>query len=160
MLYNPYRLFRPLCKSAPTEQITDLPALGTDAKSLGDDFRHYFSHTLGRDKRCRFAHYPYKALSIVLRDRLMERWKNTRFAYEETDCKRTYYLSLEFLMGRALGNAMLNLGVEDDTQRALYEFGLDLEEIAESEPDKVGDVSTLADPSVVDHLITESKKLL
>ncbi len=135
MLYNPYRLFRPLCKSTPTEEITDLPALGTDTKSLGDDFRHYFSHTLGRDKRCRFAHYPYKALSIVLRDRLMERWKNTRFAYEETDCKRTYYLSLEFLMGRALGNAMLNLGVEDDTQRALYEYGLDLEEIAESEPD-------------------------
>ena len=135
MLYNPYRLFRPLCKSAPTEEITDLPALGTDAKSLGDDFRHYFSRTLGRDKRCRFAHYPYKALSIVLRDRLMERWKNTRFAYEETDCKRTYYLSLEFLMGRALGNAMLNLGVEEDTRRALYEFGLDLEEIGESEPD-------------------------
>jgi len=135
MAYKPYSMFRPLLKSRPNEHLTQLPALGMTPKSLSSDFRHYFSHTLGRDKRCRSSHYPYKALALTLRDRLMERWKNTRYAYEEADCRHTYYLSLEFLMGRALGNMMLNLDVEQPVRQALYELGLDLEEIAESEHD-------------------------
>ncbi|HZV82072.1 MAG TPA: glycogen/starch/alpha-glucan phosphorylase, partial [Geobacteraceae bacterium] len=69
------------------------------------------------------------------RDRLMERWKNTRYAYEESDCKRGYYLSLEFLMGRTLGNAMLSLGVTDEAAEALHALGLELEDLAEAEHD-------------------------
>jgi len=106
-----------------------------DTESLKQDFREYFSHTLGRDRRCRFTHYPYKAMALTLRDRLMQRWKNTRYAYEETDCRRTYYLSLEFLMGRAMGNALLNLGIQGQAKEALYQLGLDLEEIADNEQD-------------------------
>ncbi len=70
-----------------------------------------------------------------MRDRLMERWKNTRHAHDKTNCKRTYYLSLEFLMGRALCNAMLNLGIGNAVEQGLYDLGLLLEEISATEPD-------------------------
>jgi starch phosphorylase len=122
-------------KSVPTPALTDVPALGMKAKPLAQDISRHFNHTLGRDKNCLSAHYSYSALALTVRDRLMERWKNTAYAYEETDCKRAYYLSLEFLMGRTLGNAMLNLGLEDPLHQALNTLGLELEELVDSEPD-------------------------
>jgi starch phosphorylase len=115
--------------------IANLPALGMDADSIVNDFRRYFSHTLGRDRMCLSAFHVYTSLALSLRDRLVERWKNTQYAYEEINCKRTYYLSLEFLMGRALGNAMLNLDVDKPTEEALSKLGLMLEEIADQEHD-------------------------
>ena len=120
----------------PTNRrITELPPLGMETKAIADDFRRYFAHTLGRDDHCKSSHYPYKALALALRDRLIERWKTTRRAYEESDCKRTFYLSLEFLMGRALSNTMLNLDLTQQSYKALYDLGVSLEEIRESEPD-------------------------
>ncbi len=115
--------------------IAKLPPLGMDAESIVGDFRRYFSHTMARDDASQAAYYVYTSLALSLRDRLVERWKMTQAAYEEQDCKRTYYLSLEFLMGRALGNAMLNLEVESSTADALGKLGLLLEEIAEQEHD-------------------------
>lgn len=122
-------------KSTPKETITELPALGMDSDSIGGAFRCHFSHTLGRDKYCKSVHYLYVALAYTQRDRLMERWKNTKYSRDESNCKRAYYLSLEFLMGRALGNAMLNLGIKDETAKAMYDLGIVLEEIAEREND-------------------------
>ena len=121
--------------SAPSPWLTELPALGMDTVSIAADFRRYFNHTLGRDKFYQSAYYPYEALALTLRDRLIERWKNTRYAYEKGACKRAYYLSMEFLMGRALSNAMLNLGVSDAIDRAVHYLGLNLEEIRNSEHD-------------------------
>ncbi len=106
-----------------------------DGESIVDDFRRYFSHTLYRDKLNQSAYYVYTSLSLSLRDRLVERWKSTKYAYNEQDCKRTYYLSLEFLMGRTLGNAMLNLDVEPSISGALTKLGLVLEEIIDQEHD-------------------------
>lgn len=99
------------------------------------DFKHYYSHRLGRDQNCRSPHYAYEALSLAISDRLVERWKKTYNVYRDTDCKKAYYLSMEFLMGRSLSNAMLNLGVDDTVTQALYEMGLEAEELIESEPD-------------------------
>ncbi|MES9955947.1 MAG: glycogen/starch/alpha-glucan phosphorylase [Sedimenticola sp.] len=127
--------FKPLVHSKPNEKLLAQPPLGLDAESIGKNFRHYFSHTLGRSGQCYTTHYPYKALSMTVRDRLMERWIKTQQAYDKAECKRAYYLSLEFLMGRSLGNAMLNLGITDNATQALYELGIELEEIAENEPD-------------------------
>ncbi len=127
--------FQSLSESKPNARLTDLPTLGMDTTSLASDFQRYFTYTLGRDEKCKSTHYPYKALALSLRDRLMERWKNTDQAYEQADCKYTHYLSLEFLMGRALGNTMLNLGVTDAATQGLYDLGLVLEEIAQSELD-------------------------
>ena len=124
-----------LVKSTPTPALTEKPPLGMDAGPLVEDISRHFNYTLGRDKSCKSAHYSYTALALAVRDRLMERWKNTAYAYEEGDTKRAYYLSLEFLMGRTLGNAMLNLGLENPLHKALHDLGLDLEELVESEPD-------------------------
>jgi starch phosphorylase len=127
---------KPSRKEDPCHRIlTNLPPLKMDTKAISIDFQRYFSHTLGRDDHCTSSHYPYQAMAMALRDRLIERWKLSRRTYEETDCRRTFYLSLEFLMGRALGNTMLNLGVTDPVTEALYGLGLKLEEIEESEPD-------------------------
>ena len=122
-------------RSTPTDKLTELPALGMDPDSIALDFRRYFSHTLGRGKNCKSIHYLYTALAYTQRDRLMERWKNTQYAYDESDAKRAYYLSLEFLMGRALGNAMLNLGIQEAATRAMYDLGIEMEEIADREHD-------------------------
>lgn len=124
-----------LLESTPLPHLTELPPLGMDAASLARDFRHYYTYNLGRDRHCRSVHYAYEALSLALRDRLMERWKNTRYAYDERDCRRGYYLSLEFLMGRSLGNAILNLETHEAVRQGLYSLGLRLEELAEAEHD-------------------------
>jgi len=124
-----------LKQSLLSDSLTDLPPLGMDVLDLVNDFRRYYTHSLGRDRHCRSAHYAYQALVLILRERLLERWKQTRYAYEETDCKQAYYLSLEFLMGRALGNAMLNLELEESTALALQCLGMELEELADSEHD-------------------------
>ena len=127
--------FTSMVKSKPNKKLTTLPALGMESEDISDSFRHYFAHTLGRNGDAYTIHYPYKALSFAIRDRLMERWLKTQKAYTEADCKRTYYLSLEFLMGRALGNAMLNLDITDSATKGLQDLGIVLEEIAESEAD-------------------------
>lgn len=109
--------------------------MGMDAESILQDFRRYFSHTLGWNNKQLISHHVYASLSHSMRDRLVERWKNTQLAYREQNCKRAYYLSLEFLMGRALGNATLNLDIEASTIEALRNLGIEMEEVAEQEND-------------------------
>jgi starch phosphorylase len=106
-----------------------------DVSALVDDFRRYYTYTLGRDSNCSSAHYAYHALVLILRDRLMERWKSTRYAYGGKDCRQTCYLSMEFLMGRALGNAMLNLDIDEDTKLAMQCLGQEWETLVETEHD-------------------------
>lgn len=115
--------------------LTELPALGMDPDSVALDFRRHFAHSLGRDKNCRSAHYAYEALALAVRDRLMERWKNTNYSYTEGGCRRAYYLSLEYLMGRALGNAVLNIDLQESAAQGLATLGLVMEELAENEHD-------------------------
>jgi starch phosphorylase len=128
----PHRRFK---KSQPICSITTLPDLGIDKNEIESDFKRYYGHRLGRDENCRSIHYVYEALSMVISDRLTERWKKTYNACKEKDCKRAYYLSMEFLMGRTLSNAMLNLGINDSVSQAMYDLGLDLEELIDAEPD-------------------------
>ena len=128
----PHKVFS---KSIPKSDITKLPKLGMDKKDITGDFKHYYSHRLGRDENCRSPHYAYEALSLTISDRVVERWKKTYNVYRNEDCKKAFYLSMEFLMGRSLSNAMLNLGVDDEVNQALYDMGLEAEELLESEPD-------------------------
>ncbi len=128
----PHRRFK---KSKPVNSISDLSDLGMDAKEIEADIKRYYGHRLGRDENCKSVHYVYEALSLVVSDRLTERWKKTYNAYKKEDCKKAYYLSMEFLMGRTLSNAMLNLGIDDAVSQATYDLGLDLEELTDVEPD-------------------------
>ncbi len=126
---------KPLRASKPTAELYEIPPLGMDEAALAQDIRRFFSNFLGRDQHCRSTHYPYLALALSLRDRLMERWKRTRQGYEAEDAKHAYYLSLEFLMGRTLNNAMLNLGLAESVEKGLLRMGLVLEELVDEEQD-------------------------
>jgi starch phosphorylase len=128
----PFRVFK---TSKPSATITTLPDLGMDEAHIENDFKRYYGHRLGRDASCRSPHYAYEALSLAISDRLVERWKRTYTTYKDQDVRRASYLSMEFLMGRALSNAMLNLNLDQVVAEAMYNLGLDLEELVESEPD-------------------------
>ena len=115
--------------------ILKMPPLGTDSISVMEDFRRYFSHTLGWDKSTLSGFPVYSSLAATLRDRLIERWRHTQRAYDESDCKQAYYLSLEFLMGRAMGNAMLSMDMQQETTEAMHNFGVVLEDVQDQESD-------------------------
>ncbi|MFA6052345.1 MAG: glycogen/starch/alpha-glucan phosphorylase [Methylobacter sp.] len=121
--------------SKPKTAMCTLPDLGMDKEQLAADFKRNYTHRLGRDENCRSPHYAYEALALAISDRLVERWKRTYNAYREQNCRKAYYLSMEFLMGRTLSNAMLNLGINDAVENAMYDLGIELEELIESEPD-------------------------
>ena len=118
-----------------SRKYTDLPSQPMDAVEIIQDFMHHYYRHLGRDKYCHARNYHYQALAFTIRERLIERWNNTRYACIDANCKTGYYLSLEFLMGRALGNAMLNLDVSEAVARSMHELGISLEELAEEEVD-------------------------
>ncbi|MEQ1528685.1 MAG: glycogen/starch/alpha-glucan phosphorylase [Methylococcales bacterium] len=121
--------------SKPDPCIFDIPQLGMKKEDFIEDFKQYYIHLLGRDERCRSPVYAGEALSLAMRDRLMERWKATHHTYKTQDCRRAFYLSMEFLMGRTLSNAMLNLGVTDEVTQGMYDLGIEIEELFDSEPD-------------------------
>lgn len=77
----------------------------------------------------------FQAVSLAVKDDVIDRWIATHKEYEKEDVKTVYYLSMEFLMGRALGNTMINLGSHKEMKEALEELGLDLNVIEDQEPD-------------------------
>ena len=77
----------------------------------------------------------YYALALSLRDRLIERWLRSQYEYRKQDVKKVYYLSMEFLIGRLLGNSLINLDMYNESYDMLKEMGYSLEDIAELEPD-------------------------
>lgn len=123
------------CTVTPNPELNNTPELGMDEKSIEQDFKSYYGNHLAQDKGCASGHYLYTSLALTLRDRLFERMKATKMAYSESKCKQTYYLSMEFLMGRAMGNAALNLGLAETVTKAMVDLGLDFEELTELEHD-------------------------
>lgn len=121
--------------ATPTAALYEAPTLDMNIDALAEDIKRYYGIHLAQDKGSASGHYLYSALALTLRDRLFERMKHTKHTYAESHCKQAYYLSMEFLMGRAMGNAALNLGIEDDLKKALVDLGLNFEELAEMEHD-------------------------
>ena len=77
----------------------------------------------------------FQAVSYAIKDQIVDYWMKTQEKYEEKDPKTVYYLSMEFLMGRALGNNMINLMAYKDAKDALEELGVDINVIEDQEPD-------------------------
>lgn len=77
----------------------------------------------------------YQAVAFALRDIITDRWIATHKSYEEQDGKIVYYLSMEFLMGRALGNNLINLMAKKEVEEVLMELGINYNDIEEQEPD-------------------------
>jgi starch phosphorylase len=108
---------------------------GRDIKSLQEAFIYHLEYSLAKDEYSATRHDCFQSLALLARDYLAERWIETQQAYYQNDAKRIYYLSLEFLMGRALGNSLINEGLYDTTYKALMELGYDMEELRELEWD-------------------------
>jgi len=77
----------------------------------------------------------FQAVSYAVKDEIIENWLATQEQYEKDDPKYVYYMSMEFLMGRALGNNMINLTIYDEVKEALEEIGFDINVIEDQEPD-------------------------
>jgi starch phosphorylase len=113
-----------------------IPMLGTDSVSVRNGILHHLEYTLAElPTHVDTEWEPYVSLSLSVRDRLLERWITTQEAYYASDAKRVYYMSLEFLMGRTLGNSMINLGLLDACAKAAKDLGYELEELRDAEWD-------------------------
>ncbi|MGZ9189210.1 MAG: hypothetical protein ACXW39_04025, partial [Nitrospira sp.] len=86
---------------------------GTDVESLIQSFNFHLQFTLAKDQYSATTQDRYQALALAIRDRLVGRWINTQQTYHRRNVKRICYLSLEFLIGRAMGNNVISLLMED-----------------------------------------------
>lgn len=77
----------------------------------------------------------FQAVSYAIKDIIVDNWMNTQKEYQKEDPKTVYYLSMEFLMGRALGNNLINLQAYEDVEEALEELGIDINTVEDQEPD-------------------------
>ena len=109
--------------------------LGLDVESIKRSLANHLEYSAGEDLITAMDHDWFNVLAYVVRDRLIERWMETMRTYYKEDVKRVYYLSLEFLMGRALTNSLLSMGFLEECYQALHDIGLSLEEIGELESD-------------------------
>ncbi|XP_046849211.1 glycogen phosphorylase, brain form-like [Xenia sp. Carnegie-2017] len=100
-----------------------------------DSFNRHLHFTLIKDRIVATNRDYFTALCHTVRDNLTEKWIRTQRDYYEKDPKRVYYLSMEYYMGRSLGNTMVNLGIEGECDEALYQLGLDIEELEDNEVD-------------------------
>lgn len=111
------------------------PELGSDPDDVIEAVQRHYDITLGRCDTEKLPSYLLLALSLTVRDRLMERWRTTRAEEMQSNPKRVFYLSLEFLLGRTLSNAILNLEMDAAAKEALQRYGTTLEELREYELD-------------------------
>jgi starch phosphorylase len=106
-----------------------------DESGIVAGFAQRMMYTVAKDGHNASDFDAYMATAYSVRDRLMERWFKTQSAYYQADAKRVYYLSLEFLMGRALLNNIVNLGARHAHVQAMRQLGYDLEALQEKEWD-------------------------
>lgn len=111
-----------------------LGELDNSPEAIKQRFLHYLGYHFGR-LRGAAPHYIYTALSLALRDQVMVDWRKTAVAQNQRGCRRAFYLSLEFLVGRSLGNHVLNLDLKENTSAALQPLCMLLEELEGLEPD-------------------------
>lgn len=108
---------------------------GNSTESIKQGFLEHLKYTLGVDEYTTTNHDRFMALSYTIRDRLINQWIKTQQTHHNKNVKRAYYLSLEFLMGRAMGNNIINMQMEDNVSEALTELGYNLEELEDQESD-------------------------
>ena len=100
-------------------------------QSVKDNVKYLYRKTLDEATQEQI----FQAVSYTVKDVIIDNWLETQNAYEEQDPKTVYYMSMEFLMGRALGNNLINLCAYDEVREALAELGLDINCLEDQEPD-------------------------
>lgn len=108
---------------------------GLDASSLERAILNHLEYSLGADSSSPNKHDLFIALSMAVRDLLMERWLRSQQVCRKVQAKRVYYFSLEFLIGRLLGDALQSQGVTQEIEGVIKKLGYNLSDILEEEPD-------------------------
>src|SRR5262249_43519390 len=125
----------PSATPSPRHALTN-DTLGSDPASLARSVLRHLEYTLAELPRHVDSDWePYLAVALTVRDRLVQRWIRTHDTYYHQDPKRVYYLSLEYLMGRTLGNSLIAMGLRDACAQALADLGYRLEDLREAEWD-------------------------
>jgi len=104
-------------------------------RDFQDSVRHHVKYSEAKAWDQASRDNLYRAVALAVKDRLIDGMMETDERYNDQDAKRLYYLSMEFLMGRALGNNLYNLGIFDLAKDALTGMGVDMEEVRASEID-------------------------
>ena len=103
--------------------------------SIAGDFAEHLKYDEDAMQYYTSKESEYKALAKTIRDRIIHKWDDTRERHEKSKSKKVCYLSLEFLIGRAMTNNVINLGIKNEIMQALSELGYSYEELADLEPD-------------------------
>lgn len=98
---------------------------------LKESFNSHLKYSLAREKISSTKLDNYTSIALAVRNRLIEKWIQTQQTYFKKDVKQVYYLSMEYLVGRALTNYLVNIDFEDECRLAIKELGFCLEEFAE-----------------------------
>ncbi|EYR80522.1 glycogen phosphorylase GlgP [Shinella sp. DD12] len=107
----------------------------SDREQLATELLERLKYRIGKDPKVAKPHDWLTAAILVARDRITDKWMDSTRRTYATGAKRVYYLSLEFLIGRLMRDAMTNIGIMDEMRHALASLGVDLDIIAELEPD-------------------------
>lgn len=110
--------------------------LSIDKNSFKRDYNNKFVKLHGKELKEGNNQQKYEALGSLVRDYVISTWMDTNNRYNKTGEKQVYYFSMEFLLGRLLGDFLLNLGIRDICKEALSELDIDLEEIENLEQDQ------------------------
>ncbi len=108
---------------------------GRDVRSLQLSFVDHLEFSLAKDEYSATQRDFFKSLALTVRDRLIERWIETQQTYYKKGAKRIYYLSMEYLIGRMLGDALTNLDLYHPVKDAMRELGYNLDELGQMESD-------------------------
>ncbi len=108
---------------------------GHTVRDIAQDFAEHLKYSQDADLVHTTDEGRYTALALSIRDRIVHRWNQSRKTQRQGDSKRVYYLSLEFLMGRAMSNNIINLGIEEEVRQALASLGYTYEELEAVESD-------------------------
>lgn len=119
-------------KMAKTKENT---RISHSSSAIEQDFAEHLKYTQDADVFHTTMEGRYEALALTIRDRIIHQWDISRKEQAKAKAKRVYYLSLEFLMGRAMTNNITNMGLENEVTKALKDLGYTYEELADVEPD-------------------------
>ncbi|MBU1565942.1 MAG: glycogen/starch/alpha-glucan phosphorylase [Proteobacteria bacterium] len=111
------------------------PPTPSNVKNIKENIINHLMSFQGRDPERSGAPDVYKALAYTMRDLMVQKWISTQKTFYAKEKKRVYYLSLEFLIGRSLGNSMINLGILDEATEAVEGLGFEMSEIRNQEED-------------------------
>ncbi len=116
----------------------DLPCSkgrGNSVEAVKTSYLNHLKYSLAKDEFSATDHDRYYALALAIRDRLVDGWIRTSVAYHKKGVKRAYYLSMEYLIGRAMGNNVINLQLDDTVRQAMQELGLSWDFLRDIERD-------------------------